>query len=135
MMTYFYKDVWIILYFAFPIVSLQEYLKPSSPLSIVEKQFFFSARCRMLDVKCNFKNGNSDLLCRKCRKEPESQQHILVCPEIVKTPNNFEYDDLFKKDMDKLIATGKQLMICFNLVIIMPNVHSSALNRVGAATM
>ena len=120
---------------AYSDLSLQEYLQPSSPLSIMEKQFFFSARCRMIDIRCNFKNGNSDLMCRKCRKEPESQQHILQCPEIIKTPNNIEYDDLFKKDLDKLIAAGKLLMLCFNLVINMPNVHNSALRRVGAATL
>ena len=89
----------------------------------------------MIEVRCNFKNGNSDLLCRKCRKEPESQQHILQCPEIVKTPNNIDYGDLFEKDLDKLIAAGKLLMICFKLLINLPNVHSSALQRAGAATM
>ena len=74
-------------------------------------------------------------MCRKCRKEPESQWHILVCPDIKKTPNNIEYDDLFEKDLDKFIAAGKLLMMCFNLVINMPNLHNSALQRVGAATM
>ena len=116
-------------------LGLQDYLKPSSSLSIKEKQFIFSAKCRMVYVRCNFKNGKTDLMCRKCRKEPETQQHILECPELIKKPDNIDYGDLFGKDLDKLIAVGKQLIKCFNLVINVPNVHSSALNRVGAATM
>ena len=117
-------------------LGLQDYLKPSSSLSIKEKQFIFSARCRMVDVRCNFKTGKIDLSCRSCQKEPESQQHILECPELrAKKPDNIDYGDLFGKDLDKLIAVGKQLIKCFDLVINVPNVHNSAVNRVGAATM
>ena len=114
---------------------LQEYLKPSSFISIKEKSFIFSARCRMVEVRCNFKTGKTDLSCRKCQKEPESQQHILGCPELIKKPSDMEYMDLFGKNLDNLMAVGKQLRKCFNLVINLPNVHSSDNNRAGAATL
>ena len=116
-------------------LGLQEYLKPISFMSIKEKCFVFSARCRMLDVRCNFKTGKTDLTCRKCQKELESQQHILECPELLEKPSNIDYMDLFGKNLDKLIATGKHLRKCFSLVINLPNVHSSDVNRAGAATL
>ena len=33
----------------------------------------------MLDIKGNFKVGQSDLKCRQCCKDEETQEHILVC--------------------------------------------------------
>ena len=89
----------------------------------------------MVEVRCNFKTGKTDLSCRKCQKEPESQQHILECPELIKKPSDMEYMDLFGKNLDNLMAVGKQLRKCFNLVINLPNVHSSDNNRAGAATL
>ena len=89
----------------------------------------------MIDVKCNFKTGKTDLSCRKCKKEPESQQHILDCPELLKKPSDMDYLDLFGKNLDKLISVGKHLRKCLNLVINLPNVHSSDVNRAGAATL
>ena len=120
---------------AYSDLSLQDYLKPSCIMSIKEKSFIFSARCRMIEVKCNFKTGKTDLSCRKCKKEPESQQHILDCPELLKKPSDMDYLDLFGKNLDKLISVGKHLRKCLNLVINLPNVHSSDVNRAGAATL
>ena len=117
-------------------LSLQNYLKPFSLLSIKEKSFIFSARCRMVEVRCNFKTGKTDLNCRKCQQEPETQRHLLICPELNQSlsPFNHDYMDLFGKNLENLIAVGKRLRECFKLVITCPNVHSSDLNRAGAAT-
>ena len=62
---------------------LQDYLKPLCKLTIKEKQFTFAARTHMLDLHCNFKIGKSDLLCRKCSKENETQKHIMCCPALL----------------------------------------------------
>ena len=91
---------------------------------------------QMLDVRCNFKTGKTDLTCRKCQKELESQQHILECPELLEKPSNIDYMDLFGKNLDKLIAAGKHLRMCFSQVINLSNLHSSDVNRAsGAATL
>ena len=37
----------------------------------------FKTRTRMIKVKGNYKNGNTDLNCRICKQKEESQQHIL----------------------------------------------------------
>ena len=60
-------------------LNLQSYLKPASDMTIKEKSFIFMARSRMLDVHCNFKSGKSNLLCRKCLSEDETQKHLLSC--------------------------------------------------------
>ena len=114
---------------------LQDYLMPFSLLSIKEKSFIFSARCRMVEVRCNFKTGKADLNCRKCHQEPETQQHIFVCPELNIASVTENYMDLFGRNLEKLIAVGKHLRKCFKLVNTCPNVHSSDLPRAGAATM
>ena len=54
-------------------LSVQDYLTSDSPLTLKEKKFVFSARCRMTEVRCNFKTGKTDFKCRKCNKEEESQ--------------------------------------------------------------
>ena len=60
-------------------LTMQGYLKPGCKLSINEKAFTFAARTSMLDVKSNFELGKTDLLCRKCSTEDETQKHIMVC--------------------------------------------------------
>ena len=37
----------------------------------------FRARTRMLKVKTNFKNGHTNLKCRMCGKQEETQKHVL----------------------------------------------------------
>ena len=43
----------------------------------------FKARSRTLDVKCNFKIGQSNLQCRLCDSHPEDQESLLTCPALV----------------------------------------------------
>ena len=100
-------------------LNLQNYLK--SDMTIKEKSFIFLAKSRMLDLKCNFKYGLTDLLCSKCRIEEENQEHLLSCTALVeKSVVNSEYipqyDDIFSNDTKKLSMIGKILMIKFNLL-------------------
>ena len=56
----------------------------SPRLSLKEKQLPFKLRSRTLDVKDNFRNQHKDHLCISCGLFPETQSHLLECPEIVK---------------------------------------------------
>ena len=56
----------------------------SPRLSLKEKQLLFKLRSRTLDVKDNFRNQHKDHLCISCGLFPETQSHLLECPEIVK---------------------------------------------------
>ena len=42
-----------------------------------QESTIFKTRTRMLKVKGNYKNGFPDLTCRACKKEDETQAHIL----------------------------------------------------------
>ena len=55
-------------------LSLQDYLKPDSDMTMREKTFTFAARSRMLELKCNFKDGKKDLKCTICLKHDENQE-------------------------------------------------------------
>ena len=72
----------------------------------------------MLDVKCNFKSGLSNLTCRKCLTSEETQEHLLSCPALVdnsilNTGQVPTYDDLFDDNTPKIEAVGKILMTKF----------------------
>ena len=100
-------------------MELQNYLK--SDLSIKEKSFIFLARSRMLDLKCNFKVGRSDLLCSKCGIEEETQQHLLSCAllvenSVVNSDYVPQYSDLFSNDSMKLRMIGRILITKFKLL-------------------
>ena len=63
-------------------IKTAEYLK--NPLfNTKQKQLLFKLRSRTLDVKLNFPGQHRDLLCRSCGLYPESQSHILQCPQLV----------------------------------------------------
>ena len=69
----------------------------------------------MLDVKANFKAGKTNLLCRKCLKEEETQRHLLECSEMMDNSvmigsNILKYEDLFSTDLDKVEVIGKILL-------------------------
>ena len=66
----------------------------------------------MLDLKGNFKSSESDLSCRKCRKETESQEHLLICEALVDlnpVVNTPRYEDIFGVDTEKITHTGRIL--------------------------
>ena len=78
---------------------MQGYLRSETlNLSINEKRFIFAARTRMMDVKSNFKSGQTGVKCRKCGLEEETQQLLLNCPALADSSlvdGIPRYDDLF----------------------------------------
>ena len=50
----------------------------------------FRARTRMIKVRANYKNGNEglDLTCRLCKKEEETQKHVLEECEVLSTKHS-----------------------------------------------
>ena len=72
-----------------------------------------------MDVKGNFKQGNTNLECTKCEKEVETQQHILQCEAL--SSNSVvtqlpEYEDLHGADPDKIRRIGLILLEKFTLL-------------------
>ena len=59
-----------------------EYLK-NPRLSTKQKQLLFRLRSKTLDVKQNFSGQHKNLWCTSCGLFPESQSHLLQCPQLV----------------------------------------------------
>ena len=101
-------------------LQLQNYLKPGNNMTIKEKSFVFSLRSRMLNIYGNFKNGKSDISCRKCNMDEENQKHLLVCPKLCDNSimaNTISYDDLLGFDCNKIEVIFKIFMKRFNLLL------------------
>ena len=64
-------------------LKLQPFLASNQrEMTIKEKQFAVAARTRMLDLRTNFKVGAADTKCRRCKREEETQEHLLYCPAL-----------------------------------------------------
>ena len=71
----------------------------------------FKARTRMTKVKNNYKNGYTDLTCRACKREQETQSHALIeCPVLHPhgRPTNSEIDP-FSKEINVLKVTARNI--------------------------
>jgi hypothetical protein len=84
---------------------MKDYIK-TNRLTLLEKQLLFNLRTRMAPVKTNFKNKYGDnLSCLLCEKSEESQQHLLVCPELL-PQSDVKYMDLFGS-LDEQVKAAK----------------------------
>ena len=87
--------------------------KYMNELTRKQASMIFRARCRMIKVKGNYKNGHKDLKCRMCKNHEETQTHILQeCPvlhtsDALKVPKH----RLFNESIDTLRETANTLEI------------------------
>ena len=95
-------------------MEMDEYLKSGNNLTIQEKQFILKARTHMLNARCNFKTGMTNINCRHGCSVLEEQKHILNCSAIsdnqVSTLSAPDYSDLFGQDVNKISTVGRILM-------------------------
>ena len=95
-------------------LEMQKYLK-SKFLSNYEAKFAFNARCRMLDVKCNFSQSHKELFCPVCKKaeNEDTQSHLLVCQSLEEqntlVSGELKYEHLFSKKTEKQVTMVKIL--------------------------
>ena len=73
----------------------------------------FKARTRMLDVKNNYRNKHANNLCRACKEEIESQEHILEkCKKIHdNNQNKVNTNDIFENNIESLKRTAEKVRI------------------------
>ena len=71
----------------------------------------FKARTRMIKIRGNYKNGNSDLTCRACKIHMETQDHVLeTCPQIHRTDETkITKSMLFSENPDTLRKVAANL--------------------------
>ena len=120
-------------------LKLQEYLGCQRPTTIKEKCLLFKARTRMLDLKSNFKLGQTDLSCSRCGTGEESQRHVLSCPAVMQGDTSLVsetscYEDLLGEDPDRVETLGKILNKNFDVFEKLPcdRRNVSAVSATGA---
>ena len=82
-------------------LKMRNYLKANRfRISLEECQEIFKIRSRVTDVKINFRGKYENLECDICKKQEESQKHILECSEIMKEDGfkKVEYEQIFEED-------------------------------------
>ena len=91
---------------------IQNYLKSTGvQITKEERQLIFKMRCRVTDLKMNFKRKYEDHNCEACKQEEETQKHILECKEIQKKQQsikcNLEYEKLFHGNLNDKIEIAR----------------------------
>ena len=86
----------------------------------------------MLDLRANFKVGQTDLTCTKCDNgEEETQPHLLTCPGLSDTSvvtEVPEYEQLLDQDPDRVERLGRivqQKFIMLKSVSVIPGDRSN----------
>ena len=93
-------------------MEMQDYLSPNN-LSNDDSKLIFLLRSRMLDVKCNYKGKyiHSNTLCPVCKKEEDTQAHILECADLNVenqiVTETIDYDKLFSDKLNDKISVAK----------------------------
>ena len=78
-----------------------------------ESQLLFSLRSHTLNLKMNFKNQHTNTYCEVCQLFPETQSHILHCPQItsklniVNLPNSVPEENYIYGRIDKQLEIVK----------------------------
>ena len=75
-------------------------------MDVDEAKFLFLLRSRMVEVKTNFRNKYSDILCPVCKLSDDTQQHLFECSELLKNMNilnrkDIQYSHIFSENTDK----------------------------------
>ena len=88
-------------------------------------RLLFKFRCRMINVKMNFKKANADFNCPLCVKIGEfytdSQQHLLCCKAIIQKSDilsrnkTVKYEHIFDKNIEKMTECIKLLKIALQI--------------------
>ena len=94
-------------------MEMQKYFVASN-LCGKDKKFIFALRCRMVEVKHNFKEKYLNMSCPCCEEDEDTQEHLLTCPEletdgevVMSLP---DYGDLFGRDLVKQIDVARLIM-------------------------
>ena len=79
-----------------------------------QKQLLFKLRSRTLDVKLNFQGQHNNIWCISCGLFPESQSHLLQCPQLV-TRLNYLWGKTSKLNEFDIYSDVKRQKIIVNI--------------------
>jgi len=84
-------------------------------LTRTEASIIFKTRCRMIDIKDNYRNKYDTQTCRLCNEHPETQIHVLT--ECQNNPTKINYQDIFNTSPTLLKTTAKNITQTLNKLI------------------
>ena len=78
-----------------------------------------------MDLKSNFKLGQTELSCSRCGTGEESQRHVLSCPAVMQGDTSLvtgtsSYEDLLGEDPDRVETLGQILNKNFDVFKKLP---------------
>ena len=90
-------------------LNMRAYLK-SKKLNATQGKVLFQIRTRMLQVKNNFKNGETVTLCPCCYLHIDDQEHMMTsCLKMENKITKKEYECIFGIDEDPMINVIKSI--------------------------
>ena len=93
-------------------LELQDYLSPSSNISIENQRFLFSIRCEMNMLKSNFtrnKSINSTFCINSCKKELNNE-HLVYCKES-NGNSSLRYENILNGSLQDKVETLNQVKL------------------------
>ena len=94
---------------------LQKYLQPNmTNITKEEAQLIFKLRCRMTNLKCNFKGNYDTLECRVCKIEEENQEHVInKCKKLNEDTEELDYKKIFNGTVTEKLRIARKFKINF----------------------
>ena len=104
-----------VLHISHPKWEQQPYLKPNQMVSIDE--FIFLLRTRMLDIKTNYRNKYSDVICPICKSADDEQAHLLVCKELTQGTElvdpTMKYENFSYTNLEEILKVSRMIQLKF----------------------
>ena len=93
-------------------LKLQDYLGPSSILSLENQDFLFSIRCEMNILKLNFTRNKSivSTFCINSCKKELNNEHLVYCKEL-NGNSLLRYEDILNGSLQDKVKTLNQLKL------------------------
>ena len=106
-----------VLHLSHPNWKQQPYLKPNQMVSIDEAKFIFLLRTRMLDIKTNYRNKYSDVICPIYKSADDEQAHLLACKELTEgmelVDPTIKYENLFYSNLEEILKVSRMIQSKF----------------------
>ena len=83
-----------------------------------DAKLLFSLRSRMVKVRNNYQNSESDLYCPLCDEDIDTQEHLLVCEKIHPSKSDVSYNAIFGDDFGEIRQTFEVLKASLHITNI-----------------
>ena len=101
-------------------IQMQKYLKPNTcKMNKEDGQLIFKLRCKVTNLKMNFKGMYDDFECSACGIEEETQEHVVMNCKMLnenKLRKNVEYEKIFNGTLYEKLEVAKKFKENFDIL-------------------